>query len=135
MQYNAFIASFVWETSNYYMFFFHKKIRLLEKPKAANRTLIHLLVTFLWLLTLSDKVEKCLCIRFVSLSVCSSVSQSVCRLSNSHKYSWNVLELIYVIHIWYSMNRIENGMDTTDRLSTETHISFPIHNGLGGKKV
>ena len=32
----------------------------------------------------------------------------------------------------YSMNRIENGIYTTNGLSTETHKSFPIHYGLLG---
>ena len=47
-------------------------------------------------LTLSSTVEKCLCIRFVSLSVSCL---SVCPSSNSRKYSSNVLKLKYVIHI------------------------------------
>ena len=42
-------------------------------------------------LTLSNKVEKCLCIRFVC--------PSVCPRSNSRKYSSGFLKLIYVIHI------------------------------------
>ena len=31
------------------------------------------------------------------------------------------------------MNRIENGIYTTNGLSTETHKNFPIYNGLGEK--
>ena len=78
-------------------------------------------------LTLSTKVKKCLCIRFVCLSVCTR--------SNSRKYSSNVLKLIYVIYVWHSKNRTENGIYTANGLSTETHKSFPIHYGLWGKKV
>ena len=32
------------------------------------------------------------------------------------------------------MNRIENGIHTTNGLSTETHKSFPIQYGLWGEK-
>ena len=85
-----------------------------------------LMISFL---TLSNKVEKCLCIRFVCLSVCPSVCP------RSHRYSPNVLKLIYVIFIWHCMNRIENGMHTTNGLSTETHKSIPIHNDLWGEKI
>ena len=52
--------------------------------------------TFLTLLTISNKV-----VRFVYLFV---------RLesSNSRKCSSNVLQFIYIIHVWYRMDRIEN---------------------------
>ena len=56
----------------------------------------------------------------------SNILLSVCPRSNSCKYSTNVLKLIYVIYIWHSMNRIENGTYTTNGLSTETHKSFLI---------
>ena len=45
---------------------------------------------------------------------------SVCSRSNSHKYSSNVLNLIYVVRIWHSINRIKNGICTTNGLSTDT---------------
>ena len=67
---------------------------------------------------LSNKVEKCLCIRYV------------CPRSNSPKYSSNVLKLLCYVHIWHSMNRIENGICTTSGLSTDSHKSFPIHYDL-----
>ena len=50
-------------------------------------------------LTFSNKVEKCLCIRIVCLSVCGR--------SDSREYY--VLKFIYVINIRYSTDRIENG--------------------------
>ena len=80
-------------------------------------------------LTLSNKVDKCM------HSVCLSVRTSVYPHSNSHKYSSNVMKLIYVIHIWHSMNRIENCIDMTDidGLSREIHKSFSIHYNLQGK--
>ena len=61
-----------------------------------------------------------------------SVCPSVCPRSNSRKYPSNVLKLIYFIHIWHNLNRIENGMYTPNGLSTETHKSFPILYGLRG---
>ena len=68
------------------------------------------------------------------LSVCSSVCPSVCPRSNSRKYSLNVLKLIYVIYIWHRMNRIENGIYTTNGLSTETHKRFSdTLQAIGGK--
>ena len=39
-----------------------------------------------------------------NLSACPSIR----TLSNSRKYSSNVLKFLYVIHIWYKINRIEN---------------------------
>ena len=48
-------------------------------------------VSAYYIYTLSNKVEKCLCIWFVCLYVCPR--------SNSRKYSSNVLKLIYVIYI------------------------------------
>ena len=69
----------------------------------------------------------------VCLSVRLSVRLSVCPRSNSRKYSSNVLKLIYVIYIWHSMNRIENGIHKTNGLFRETHKSFPIHYGLWGE--
>ena len=80
-------------------------------------------------LTLSNKDEKYLCNRFV----CLSVRPSVCLRSTSRKYSSNILKLIYVIHIWHSINCIENGMHKTNDFSTEAHKGFPIHYGLWGK--
>ena len=38
-----------------------------------------------------------------------SVWLSVCAHSNSRKYSSNILKLIYIICVWRSMRRIENG--------------------------
>ena len=38
-----------------------------------------------------------------------SVFLFVCAHSNSCKYSSNVLKLIYVIHIWHTMDHIEKG--------------------------
>ena len=84
-----------------------------------------ILTSFHSFLTLSNKVEKCLCIRFVCLSVCLR--------SNSRKYSSNVLKLIYVIYIWLCMNHTENGTDSTNGLSTETYKSFLKHYGQSGK--
>ena len=52
------------------------------------------------------KIEKCLCIRCVCLS--ASIRY------NSRKYSSNVLKIISVIHIEYSMNRIENNLYRTN---------------------
>ena len=80
-------------------------------------------------LTLSNKVEKCLGIWLVCLSVCLSV----CTRSNFCKYSSNILKFIYVIQIWHSMSHIKNGIHTTNGLSTKTHKCFPIHYGSWGK--
>ena len=44
---------------------------------------------------------------------------SVCARCNSRKYSWNVLEFICVIHIWFRMDRIENGRRRTNVSSTK----------------
>ena len=57
----------------------------------------------------------------VRLSVCLSVRLAVCPRSNSLKYSSNVLKFIYVIHIWYRMDRIENGIYGAKGSSTQTH--------------
>ena len=73
-------------------------------------------------LTLYNIIEKCLCIRFVCLSVYLR--------TNSRKYSSNVLEFMYVILIWYSMDRIKNGVHRTNSWSTETDKSFPIYYSL-----
>ena len=78
-------------------------------------------------LTLSNKVEMCLCIWFVCLSVCPCF--------NSRKYFSNVLKLKHIIHIWHSMDHTENGICTTIGLSTETHTSFLIHYTLWRKNV
>ena len=63
-------------------------------------------------LILSNKVEKCSCIRSVNPSVCPSV-QALTLI----KYSSNVLKLIYIIHAWHGMNHIENGTYATNGLS------------------
>ena len=49
-----------------------------------------------------------------------SVCLSICARSNSRKLSSDALKLIYIIHIWHSMNYIDNGIGTTNDLSTET---------------
>ena len=54
----------------------------------------------------------------------------VCQRANSRKNSSNVLKFIYVIHILYSMNRIENGIYKANDSSSGTHKSSPIHYGL-----
>ena len=60
-------------------------------------------------LILSNKVEKCLCIRFICLFVIRVfVCLPVCAHYNSRKHSSNTLELIYVIQVYYTMSRIEN---------------------------
>ena len=71
-------------------------------------------------LTLSNKVEKCLCIRFVYLSVCPYV----CTCSNSCKYSSNVVKFIYDVHNWYRMNYSENSTHGAKVSFTETHKYF-----------
>ena len=77
-----------------------------------------------WFLTLSNKVEKCLCIRFFSLSV----RPSVCSLSNSCKYSSNIFKFIHDVHIWY---RIDRDMYGTKCSFTESQ-NFQIHFDLSG---
>ena len=52
-------------------------------------------------LTVSNEVEKPLCIRFV----CPSVYVR----SNFFIYSSKVLKFKNVVHIWYKMDQIENG--------------------------
>ena len=47
----------------------------------------------------------------------------VCARSNSYKYSSNVWKFIYIIHMSYSMNYIENGY-RSNSLSAETHKYF-----------
>ena len=54
-----------------------------------------------YFLTFSNKVENRFCIRFICFSVCLN-------RPSSHKYSFNVLKLIYAIQIYYRMLRIEN---------------------------
>ena len=73
-----------------------------------------------WIITFSNKVEKCLSIRFVSLFVCPSV----CAGSNSLKYPSNILKLIHAIHILYRMNRIDNYMQWLKSSSTKTQKFF-----------
>ena len=55
---------------------------------------------FQGVLTLSNKVEKCLCIRFVCLAVC--------EWSNFHKHSSGVLKFMHAVKIWYRMDIIDN---------------------------
>ena len=62
------------------------------------------------------------CIWFVCLSACAS--------SNLRKYSSNVLKFMYIIHVWYNLDVIENGRHGSKDSSTETHKSFPIRYGL-----
>ena len=64
-----------------------------------------------WFLIFSNKVEKCLCFRFVCLAV------RLCTFSNFRKYSLNVLKFMYVFHIWNSIDPIANGI----------HIQLMIH--------
>ena len=65
-----------------------------------------------WFLTLSNKVEKYLCIWFVCMNVCPSISSC----SNCHKYCSNFFKFTHVIHIWYRMNGNKNDMyGTKDR--------------------
>ena len=75
-------------------------------------------------LTLSNKVEKCLCIQFVCLAH-----------FNSRTYSPNIFKLVYVICICYSMDRIKNGIYMTNGSSTEAHKMFPLHYGLWGENA
>ena len=59
----------------------------------------------------------------------------VSTLSSSRKYSSDILKFIYVVHIWYTMWGIENGMRTTNNSSIETCKIFAIHydqRGWGG---
>ena len=71
----------------------------------------HLLGLYLGFLTLSNKVKKCYCSRFLYLSVYIR--------SNSRKYSLNVLKFTYIFHIWYSMDHTENNTDETIGSSTK----------------
>ena len=73
-------------------------------------------------LTLSNKFEKCLCIRFV----CLSVRLSVHALTVVNILS-NVFKFMYVIHIRNSMDYIKNDMHKAKGSFTETHKSFPIY--------
>ena len=54
-------------------------------------------------------------------------------VSNSRKYSSNVLKFMHVIYIWYNSNRIKNGIHETNGSSTEMHKNFQMHYGLWGK--
>ena len=65
------------------------------------------------ILTLSNKVEKYVCIRFVCLSVCAR--------SNSRKYSSNVLKLMYVIQVYCRMFCIKNGEHRSNGSRIDTH--------------
>ena len=69
-------------------------------------------------LTLSKKVEKCLCIRFICLSVHALVLIIY----------FDCLELIYVIQVHYRMFRIGNGVSMTNSSCTERHKIIPLHN-------
>ena len=62
-----------------------------------------------------------------------SVCLFVCPHSNSRKYSSNVLKFIYVSHIWYRMNRLENDIYGMKCSSTETRKSFLKYFGLWEK--
>ena len=64
-----------------------------------------------------------------------SVCLSVCARSNSRKYSSNVLKFKYVTHVWYSMDRIENGIYGTHGSSTETHKFFWCITANGGGNI
>ena len=65
-----------------------------------------------------------------------SVCPSVCGLSNSRKYSSNVLKFIYAICNWYRTERIENAMYGAKDPSTEAQKCFPMHYDLlGGKNL
>ena len=69
--------------------------------------------------TLSNKIEKCSCIRFLCLFV-----RPVCAHSNSHKFYSNVFKFIDDIHISYRMDSIVNEMYGTKCLLKETHKFF-----------
>ena len=76
------------------------------------------LCVFLYFINSLNK--QCLCIWFV----CLFVRPSIRALSNSRKYSSNVLKFMYVTHIWYRMNRIENGTNRKKCSFTEAHKKF-----------
>ena len=94
---------------------------------------LYLLQNFIWFsspfsffLTLSNKVEKCLCIRIV----CSSV----CPLSNSRKCSSNVLKFIYFIHTaipWTVLNTVSIRLT----VCLQKHTKFFQYISAYGKKV
>ena len=69
-----------------------------------------------------------------SKSVHVSVRLSVCAHFNSRNYSSNVLNFMCVIHIWYYMHRVENGMCRTRCLSTDQYKIFPIQYDLREKR-
>ena len=71
------------------------------------------------ILTLSNKVEKYVCIRFVCLSVCAR--------SNSRKYSSNVLKLMHIFQVYYKIFRTEKGVYMIYGLCTETHKRISIN--------
>ena len=74
---------------------------------------------FTWFLTLSNKVKKCLVIRFL---VC--LSTPVSARSNFRKYSSNVLKFIHAVHIWCRIDNTENDMHGTKCSFAETPKIF-----------
>ena len=73
-------------------------------------------------LTLSNKVEKCLYIRFICLSVCLSVLHALTVV--------NILQMCLNLYILFISDiewtgKIENHMYGTEYSFTETHKSFP----------
>ena len=76
-------------------------------------------------LTLSNKVEKCLWIRFVCLSVRPSVH--ALTLANFLQMFFKFIDAIYT---WYRMGRIENVISAVTGSSTGAHNNFPMHYGV-----
>ena len=77
------------------------------------------------ILTLSNNVEKYLCIRFVCLSICPPA----CVRSNCRRYSSNDFKFIHAVHILYRMDSIKNYEYGIKCSFAEIHKIFPIHFG------
>ena len=77
------------------------------------------------LLTLSSKVEKCLCIRFVCLSF------HALTLVNILQTSWNLNMLFISDKAWTVLKMVY----IRQMVCLQRHTSLPIHYGLWGEKI
>ena len=118
------ILKFSWKSiSSFHIFFqsflFQSVLNFLFSKRKKNVQFVSKKPIILrHILTLSNKIEKCLCI------------PSVCASWNSRKYFSDVWKFIYVIHIWCNMGRIENDIYGAKDSFVESRKRFPAHYGL-----
>ena len=88
------------------------------------------LCVFIMLLTFSNKVEKCFCMRFVNLSVCSPVISLI--LINILQMPWNLCMLFIFNMEWTALKMIYKGLKV--RLQRYTKIFRYIAAYGGGRE-